>query len=116
MEKTRNIPKDLHIAVTACHGESNGMGQNMDKHSVFELEEVATTVEERFRRAYHQVGNSESYEEVSLGWWLVLKRMGLSLWIGKEKPGIASGDLLKIKISKKELPTADTGKGVVSGL
>lgn len=73
----------------------------------FEFEEVATTVEERFRRVYDgdSVGsaNVESqmkYTEVSLGWWLVLKRLGLALWIGKDKPAIESGDLLRINIRK----------------
>jgi hypothetical protein len=42
------------------------------------------------------------YVEVSNGWWLVIKRLGLALWIGKDKPAIESGDLLRIKISKTE--------------
>ena len=69
--------------------------------SEFEFEEVATHVVERFSRVYHAVGNSDDYDEVSSGWWLVIKRMGLSLWIGKDKPAIESGDLLRINISKK---------------
>jgi len=51
--------------------------------SRFEFEEVATTVEER-----------------SSGWWLVIKRLGLSLWVGTERPAIQSGDLLSISIKK----------------
>ncbi|MEY9638759.1 hypothetical protein ABIF66_007013 [Bradyrhizobium japonicum] len=77
--------------------------------SEFEFEEVATSVEERFRRAYdpQKVGSAKvksqmDYELVSLGWWLVIKRLGLALWIGKDKPAIESGDLLRIKISRAE--------------
>jgi hypothetical protein len=79
--------------------------------SEFEFEEVATSVEERFARQYdpHKVGNAKvesqmEYELRSLGWWLVIKRLGLALWIGKDKPAIQSGDLLRIKISKHDLP------------
>jgi hypothetical protein len=75
--------------------------------SSFEFEEVATTVEERFRREYDPQSVSDAkvesqmvYKEVSLGWWLVIKRLGLALWIGKDKPDIASGDLLRISIRK----------------
>ncbi|MET3969127.1 hypothetical protein [Bradyrhizobium sp. S3.9.1] len=82
-----------------------------DVLSEFEFEEVATSVEERFRRAYDvaKVGSARvesqmEYELVSLGWWLVIKRLGLALWIGKDKPAIESGDLLNIKISKRHLP------------
>jgi hypothetical protein len=77
----------------------------------FAFEEVATSVEERFRRAYDadKVGTAkvESQMEftlVSLGWWLVIKRLGLALWIGKDKPAIESGDLLSITIRKRDLP------------
>ena len=73
----------------------------------FEFEEVATCVEERFRRVYEgdSVGNAKvesqmKFEQVSLGWWLVIKRLGLALWIGKDKPAIESGDLLRISIRK----------------
>ena len=76
----------------------------------FEFEEIATSVEERFRRAYNaeMMGTAKTegqveYEEVSLGWWLVIRRLGLALWIGKEKPGIESGDLLRISIRKHDL-------------
>jgi hypothetical protein len=41
-----------------------------------------------------------AYDQVSMGWWLVIKRLGLALWIGKEKPAIKSGDLLSISIEK----------------
>jgi hypothetical protein len=43
------------------------------------------------------------FKQVSIGWWLVIKRLGLALWIGKDKPEIKSGDLISIRISKKEL-------------
>jgi hypothetical protein len=75
----------------------------------FEFEEVATSVEERFRRVYEgdkvgsaMVESQMAYTEVSLGWWLVIKRLGLALWIGKDKPAIESGDLLRINIRKCE--------------
>jgi hypothetical protein len=75
--------------------------------SEFEFEELATCVEERFDRVYDpqsvcdaKVEGQMEYRKVSLGWWLVIKRMGLALWIGKDKPAIESGDLLRIKISK----------------
>ena len=77
-------------AATDANADANGIRQ----HTEFEFEEVATTVEERFRRAYHAVGQSDDYEEISTGWWLVIKRMGLGIWIGKDKPAIQSGDLL----------------------
>lgn len=74
---------------------------------IFEFEEVATRVEERFTRAYDaaavgaaKVEGQMGYDEVSTGWWLVMKRMGIALWIGKEKPEISSGDLLSISIRK----------------
>jgi hypothetical protein len=70
----------------------------------FVLEEVATNVEERFRRSYPVAGDKDQYSDVSLGWWLTLKRLGLSMWIGNEKPAIQKGDLLKIRISKHRLP------------
>ena len=77
--------------------------------SEFEFEEIATKVEERFRRAYdpEKVGiamteGQMEYTEVSVGWWLVIKRLGLALWIGKQKPAFETGDLLRIKISKTE--------------
>lgn len=73
----------------------------------FEFEEVATSVEERFARVYdpEQVAaaKTESQMEftlVSQGWWLVIKRLGLALWIGKDKPAIESGDLLRISIRR----------------
>lgn len=75
----------------------------------FEFEEVATSVEERFRRAYDpeaagsaKVESQMSYELVSEGWWLIIKRMGLGIWVGKEKPAIASGDLVSIIIRKRD--------------
>jgi hypothetical protein len=74
-----------------------------------EFEEVATSVEERFRRAYDgdKIGNAKvesqmEFELVSIGWWLVIKRLGLALWVGKDKPAIETGDLLRITISKGE--------------
>jgi hypothetical protein len=76
----------------------------------FEFEEVATCVEQRFTRVYNadKVSTAKSegqmeYVQVSLGWWLVIKRLGLALWIGDEQPGFASGDLLRISISKRDL-------------
>jgi len=76
--------------------------------SEFEFDEIATSVEERFTRVYDpvktgaaKVESQMEYELVSIGWWLVIKRLGLALWIGKEKPAMASGDLLKIKISRR---------------
>jgi hypothetical protein len=77
----------------------------------FEFEEVATRVEERFDRVYdpEKVGSAlvESQMEhklVSKGWWLVIQRLGLALWIGKDKPAIQSGDLLRINIRRHDLP------------
>ncbi|WP_456851929.1 hypothetical protein [Bradyrhizobium sp. USDA 4501] len=79
-----------------------------DPLSEFEFEEIATSVEERFRRAYDPdvVGNArvESQMEpelVSTGWWLVIRRLGLALWIGKDKPAIEAGDVLRIRIAKR---------------
>ena len=78
-----------------------------EQERIFEFEEVATRVEERFERNYNAtaMGNAKvesqaSYDEVSTGWWLVMKRMGIALWIGKDKPEISSGDLLSISIRK----------------
>jgi hypothetical protein len=75
----------------------------------FEFEEIATAVEERFRREYDpvKVGNAKvesqmEYRDVSTGWWLVIRRMGLALWIGNDKPSIETGDLLRISIRKIE--------------
>jgi hypothetical protein len=75
----------------------------------FSFEEVATTVEERFRRAYHEekigiakVESQMEFDEVSTGWWLVIKRLGLALWIGNERPGIESGDLMTITFRKRK--------------
>ena len=58
-----------------------------------EFEEVATSVEERFSRAYDassvadaKVESQMQYQQVSLGRWLVLKRLGLAMWIGTDKP------------------------------
>ena len=76
----------------------------------FEFEEVASSVEERFQRAYHEgsigtakVESQMTYDNVSMGWWLVIKRLGLALWIGMDKPDIQSGDLLRISIRKHDL-------------
>jgi hypothetical protein len=75
----------------------------------FTFEEVATTVEQRWRRVYHAKSISEAkaesqveFENVSTGWWLVLKRLGLAIWISHEKPAIESGDLLEIRLRKRE--------------
>ena len=58
----------------------------------FEFEEVATAVEERFERSYHPtqrpVARSRvqiEYENISIGWWLVIKRLGLALWIDEDQ-------------------------------
>jgi hypothetical protein len=100
----------------------------MDTNTEFILEEVATCVEERFDRVYDgdkvasaMVESQMEYREVSTGWWLVIKRLGLRLWIGKDKPGIESGDLLRIRISKRELPDVRrqqqaNGAGMANGL
>jgi len=84
-------------------------GSDIRALSIFEFEEVATSVEERFTRAYdpEKVGSAKvesqmEYELVSCGWWLVIKRLGLALWIGKDKPAIESGDLLRISIRKRD--------------
>jgi hypothetical protein len=61
------------------------------------LEEVATSVEERFERTFEGPG-----KQVSRGWWLVIKRLGLALYISKEKPQVQSGDILEITIKKRE--------------
>jgi hypothetical protein len=81
------------------------MPENHDGR-IFEFEEVATTVEERFTRVYDRSfgeakgPNDGGSADVSTGWWLVMKRMGIALWIGKEKPEISTGDLLSISIRK----------------
>lgn len=79
-----------------------------DALAFFEFEEVATSVEERFDRVYDankisdaKVESQMEYREVSKGWWLVIKRMGLALWIGNDKPNVDSGDLLQISIRKR---------------
>ena len=69
------------------------------QQTVMEFEEVATTVEERFTRAYDPTAESKM-KSVSMGWWLVIKRLGLALWISDTKPEIISGDLLSISIKK----------------
>jgi hypothetical protein len=85
------------------------MSETIDALSEFEFEEVATEVVERFDRVYdvEKTGNAKTesqmeYAEVSTGWWLVMKRLGLGIWLGKDKPAFDSGDLLRIKISKTE--------------
>lgn len=82
----------------------------MSELAAFEFEEVATSVEERHQRVYDITKAGEArtewqmeYREVSMGWWLVIKRLGLALWIGKDKPAIESGDLLRISIRKHDL-------------
>lgn len=79
--------------------------------SKFILEEVATEVVERFDRVYDpakissaMVESQMECQQVSKGWWLVIKRLGIALWIGNDKPGIETGDLLTITIAKKDLP------------
>jgi hypothetical protein len=74
---------------------------------ITELEEVATRVEERFTRVYDpqticdaKVESQMEYRQVSLGWWLVIKRLGLALWIGDEKPTVESGDMISIRIGR----------------
>jgi hypothetical protein len=91
--------------------ESIDLARQPSRLGEFAFEEVATSVEERFRRAYDadRVGTAKvesqmEYTLVSLGWWLVIKRLGLALWIGKDKPAIESGDLLRITICKRDLP------------
>jgi len=92
------------------------MSETMEQHTAtldtlreFQFEEVATSVEERFDRIYDpatvrdaKVESQMEYRKVSTGWWLVIKRLGLALWIGKDKPDIASGDLLRISIRKHD--------------
>jgi hypothetical protein len=74
----------------------------------FEFEEVVNSVEERFDRVYNpdtinaKTEAQMEYELVSKGWWLVIRRLGVALCIGKEKPAIKSGDLLSITIRKRE--------------
>jgi hypothetical protein len=81
------------------------MPENHERR-IFEFEEVATKVEERFTRVYDRSfgeakGPGDSgVEDVSTGWWLVMKRMGIALWIGKDKPEINTGDLLSVSIRK----------------
>ncbi|MCA1452870.1 hypothetical protein I6F35_06495 [Bradyrhizobium sp. BRP22] len=89
-------------------GDAVPAGIDIHALSEFEFEEVATSVEERFRRVYDgvkagtaKVESQMEYELVSSGWWLVIKRLGLALWIGKDKPAIESGDVLRITIRKK---------------
>jgi hypothetical protein len=67
--------------------------------TVLEFEEVATRVEERFTTAYDPTVESKRVN-VSMGWWLVIKRLGLAIWISDTKPEITSGDLLSISIKK----------------
>ena len=81
-----------------------------DALAAFEFEEMATSVEERFERVYHhdaigtaKVESQMTFDNVSMGWWLVIKRLGLALWIGKDKPIIESGDLLRISIRKHDI-------------
>ena len=83
------------------------VGVDLAALSAFEFEEVATSVEERFDRVYdpEKVSNAKvesqmEYAQVSTGWWLVIKRMGLGIWLGKDKPAFESGDLLSITIRK----------------
>lgn len=73
--------------------------------TLVEIEEVVSTVEERFRRAYDPIKSGEAkvesqmeYEQVSTGWWLVIRRLGIALRVGKEKPPINSGDRIVIDI------------------
>jgi hypothetical protein len=74
----------------------------------FQFEEIATRVEERFDRVYDpkslsdaKVQSQSEYREVSNGWWLVIKRLGLALWISSDKPNVETGDLLEISIRKR---------------
>jgi hypothetical protein len=84
------------------------MSETIDALSEFEFEEVATEVVERFDRVYDpakisnaKVESQMEYAQVSTGWWLVIKRLGLGIWLGKEKPAFESGDLLRISIRKR---------------
>ena len=84
-------------------------GRTRDHYS-FDFEEVATSVEERFRRAYTAEGIGDAkaesqmeYDTISMGWWLVIKRLGLALWVGNDKPALDTGDLLEISIKKKDI-------------
>jgi hypothetical protein len=73
----------------------------------YEFEEVVSSVEERFRRAYDtdtmgsaKVESHVEYESISTGWWLVIRHMGIALRIGKEKPDFVAGDTVTINIRK----------------
>jgi hypothetical protein len=79
-------------------------GSSMQQQIDVVLEEVATSVEERFTRAYNP-DKADGVGVVSLGWWLEIRRLGLGLWIGKERPSITSGDTLRITISRKGVAT-----------
>jgi len=69
------------------------------QQTVLEFEEVATRVEERFKSEYDATAENKT-KQVSMGWWLVVKRLGLALWISDTKPAVSSGDLLSISIKK----------------
>jgi hypothetical protein len=78
-----------------------------DPLSEFEFEEIATSIEERFTRAYDaaSVGNArvESQMEpelVSTGWWLVIRRLGLALWISNDKPAIEARKLTVVMAAR----------------
>jgi hypothetical protein len=83
----------------------------------FEFEEVVTVVEERFTKAYDveslctaKYANEVKYKSVSSGWWLVIKRLGVALRVGDEKPEIKPGDTLAISIRKVD----DRGRTALS--
>jgi hypothetical protein len=76
-------------------------------NEIITFKEVVSSVEQRFRRVYkgETVGTAKieskmEFEEVSTGWWLVLRNMGIALRIGETEPAIADGDDITISISK----------------
>lgn len=58
-------------------------------------------VEERFHKNYLEgFGESTRFEEVSLGWYAVFEGSYEALFLGNEKPDLAKGDHVMIKITK----------------
>ncbi len=68
---------------------------------IIKFSSIVDQVEERFRSRYISgVGNTATFNKVSLGWFIHLRGSYEALYIGNERPELLQGDKVTISIIK----------------
>jgi len=76
----------------------------LNSEPIMAVRDIASKVEERFTPVYSEkLGEAKNESEaapkmVSVGWWITLQQLGISIHYGPSKPSVDPGDAVFIPI------------------